>query len=124
MAWPLGVVWRWIEKKVFNSNVLAKHLKFVYDGYKLIAEVDGMNNNAQLRRYTWNAPETGLDTPLAVYDVATATSYFHRTDANKNVIALTNASGLKAWYEYSPFGVTLTANRNTALSPVPGVHSN
>ena len=77
-----------------------------------------MNNNAQLRRYTWNAPETGLDTPLAVYDVATATSYFHRTDANKNVIALTNASGLKAWYEYSPFGVTLTASGDAAeLNP-------
>ena len=109
---------RRIEKKVFNSNVLAKHLKFVYDGYKLIAEVDGMNNNAQLRRYTWNAPETGLDTPLAVYDVATATSYFYRTDANRNVIALTNASGLKAWYEYSPFGVTLTATGDAAeLNP-------
>ena len=77
-----------------------------------------MNNNAQLRRYTWNAPETGLDTPLAVYDVATATSYFYRTDANRNVIALTNASGLKAWYEYSPFGVTLTATGAAAeLNP-------
>ena len=66
MAWALGVVWRRIEKKVFASNVLAKRLKFVYDGFKLIAEVDGMNNNAQLRRYTLNAPEAGLDTPLAV----------------------------------------------------------
>ena len=47
----------------------------------------------------------------AVYDVATATSYFHRTDANKNVIALTNASGLKAWYEYSPF-----ANHNISFT--------
>ena len=105
---------RRIEKKVFNSNNLVKHLKFVYDGYKLVAELNGMSSNAQLRRYTWNAPDTGLDTPLAMHNVADSTTCYYRVGANKNVMALTSGKNVVAQYEYSPFGTTITQTGDMA----------
>jgi len=107
---------RRIEKRVLNDAQLIKNLKYVYDGYKLVAEVDGMNNNTQLRRYTWNAPATGLDTPLAMYNVANNTTYYYRTGANKNVIALTNGTRVVGHYEYSPFGITIKQTGDMAAT--------
>ncbi len=107
---------RRIEKRVLNDAQLVKNLKYVYDGYKLVAEVNGMNNNTQLRRYTWNAPATGLDTPLAMYNVANNTTYYYRTGANKNVIALTNGTRVVGHYEYSPFGITIKQTGDMAAT--------
>ncbi len=105
---------RRIEKKVYSGNTLKTHLKFVYDGYKLVAELNGMNSNALVRRYTWNAGSTGLDTPLAVHDAGTNTTYFYRTDANKNVVALTTSTAVAAWYEYDPYGKVISSSGDFA----------
>ncbi|WP_176014695.1 RHS repeat-associated core domain-containing protein [Victivallis sp. Marseille-Q1083] len=94
---------RRIEKKVYNGNTLTSHIRFVYDGYKLIEELNGVSNNAVLRRYVWQS--VMLDTPLTVFDVAANKTYFYHTDANKNVTDLTDSTGaIVAHYEYSPFG--------------------
>ena len=100
---------RRIEKKVYNGEVLTKHLRFVYNGYKLSEELDAQNENATLRKYTWQE-EVGLDVPLSVYDAEATATYFYTTDANKNVSELTDLEGnVVAHYEYTPFGKQTTA---------------
>ncbi|WP_176014686.1 RHS repeat domain-containing protein [Victivallis sp. Marseille-Q1083] len=94
---------RRIEKKVYNGNTLTSHIRFVYDGYKLIEELNGLSNNAVLRRYVWQP--VMLDSPLIVFDAASNKNYFYHTDANKNVTDLTESTGaIVAHYKYSPFG--------------------
>ncbi|WP_176014690.1 RHS repeat protein [Victivallis sp. Marseille-Q1083] len=94
---------RRIEKKVYNGSTLTAHIRFVYDGYKLIEELNGLNNNAVLRRYVWQP--VMLDTPLTVFDAVANKTYFYHADANKNVTDLTDsADAIVAHYEYSPFG--------------------
>ena len=96
---------RRVEKKVYYGENLTKHIRFVYDGYKLIEELDALDNNATLRRYTWQSESVGLDVPLAVYDAEKDAVYHYHTDANKNVTELTDSAGtVVAHYEYSPFG--------------------
>ena len=96
---------RRVEKKVYYGESLTKHIRFVYDGYKLIEELDALDNNATLRRYTWQSESVGLDVPLAVYDAEKDAVYHYHTDANKNVTELTDSAGtVVAHYEYSPFG--------------------
>ena len=100
---------RRIFKKVYNGETLTSHIRFVYNGYKLIEELNALNNNAVLRRYTWSL--VGLDTPVSVYDASANATYYYNTDANKNITELTDATGaVVAHYEYSPFGKVLVAN--------------
>ena len=95
---------RRIEKKVYNGEVLTKHLRFVYNGYKLSEELDAQNENATLRKYTWQEG-VGLDVPLSVYDAEETATYFYTTDANKNVSEVTDSEGnIVAHYAYAPFG--------------------
>ena len=90
-------------------KILGCLIRFVYDGYKLIEELNALNNNAVLRRYTWSP--VGLDTPVSVYDASANATYYYNTDANKNITELTDATGtVVAHYEYSPFGKVLVAN--------------
>ena len=101
---------RRIYKKVYENNTLGKHLKFVYDGYKLIEEFDGLNGDALVRRYVWQSEDFMLDVPVSVYDAAGNKTYFYHTDANKNITELSDENGgIVAHYEYSPFG-SLTAS--------------
>ena len=73
-------------------------------GYKLVEELDGLNENALLRSYTWQPDSVGLDVPLTVTEGSNV--YFYSTDANKNVTELTDNSGaVAAHYEYSSFGI-------------------
>ncbi|MPM29932.1 hypothetical protein SDC9_76474 [bioreactor metagenome] len=110
---------RRVEKKVYDGDTLTKYTRFVYDGYKLIEELDALNNNATLRDYTWQPESIGLDVPLSVYDAVANTTYFYTTDANKNISDLTNSSGtVVAHYEYSPFGVlTVAVGTYAAANP-------
>ena len=104
---------RRIFKKVYNGETLTSHIRFVYNGYKLIEELNALNNNAVLRRYTWSL--VGLDTPVSVYDASANATYYYNTDANKNITELTDATGaVVAHYEYSPFGKVLVANGSYA----------
>ena len=99
---------RRIFKKVYNGETLTSHIRFVYDGYKLIEELNALNNNSVLKRYTWS--EVGFDAPLSVYDAADNATYYYQIDGTKNVTELTDSTGaVVAHYEYSPFGAVVTA---------------
>ncbi len=93
---------RRIEEKYYTSTgtwTLAKHLKFVYNGFKKIAEYDGSDN--LLKLYTWQPVD--LDVPLWVKDGTTY--YFYIVDGNKNVRSMVDISGNEvASYDYKPFG--------------------
>ena len=105
---------RRIFKKVYNGEILEKHLSFVYDGYKLIEERNALDNNAAVRKYVWQPEAVGSDVPLSMTDVATAKNYAYTLDANKNVSDLTDAQGnVVAHYEYSPFGTHVATGSYT-----------
>ena len=104
---------RRFEKKVYTANVLTKHEKFVYDGYKLIQVLDALNDNAVTMTFVWHPESTGLDTPFSMtYDGET---YYYVTDGNKNVMSLIDAAGTKAAeYVYDPFGRLLSSTGELA----------
>ena len=100
---------RRVEKKVFDGDVLTTHTRFVYDGYKLIEELDALNQNANLYQYTWQPSSLGLDVPLTMIVIDTDV-YYYQTDANKNVVELTDTNGTAViHYEYSPFGISTSS---------------
>ena len=108
---------RRIEKKVFDGDTVVSHKRFVYDNYKQVEELDALNSNSVLKRYSWQPEAVGLDVPLSMTDVATAKNYAYTLDANKNVSDLTDAQGnVVAHYEYSPFG-THTATGSYTGNP-------
>ena len=89
---------RRFEKKVYESNALVKHLKFVYDGFKQIAEYDALDSNALANTYLWQP--VGLDVPLLRNG-----GEFFVSDANKNIVALLDTTGhVTDTYVYDPFG--------------------
>ena len=89
---------RRFEKKVYESSVLVKHQKFVYDGFKQIAEYDALDSNALANTYLWQP--VGLDVPLLRNG-----SEFCVSDANKNIVALLDVNGsVTDTYIYAPFG--------------------
>ncbi len=101
------IIWKAYFQEGFRET-LTKYLKFVYDGYKLVEELDGLNSDALSHRYVWQTDAVGLDVSLTV--TAGSSVYFYHTDANKNVIELTdNLGALAAHYEYSPFGIQTVA---------------
>ena len=97
-----------------TSGTIITHLKYVYDGWNVIAELNGAASNAVLRTYVW-----GLDLPgttqgaggvgglLMVEDGTN--KYVTAYDGNGNVSALLNATNgtLEAKYEYGAFGETI-----------------
>ena len=107
---------RRIEKKVYNGEVLTKHLRFVYNGYKLSEELDALNESTALRKYTWQAG-VGLTVPLSIYDTLKNETYLYVTDSNKNISAITDLAGtIVAQYEYSPFGMIMKQSGNYATN--------
>jgi RHS repeat-associated protein len=93
---------------------------FIYDGWNLIAELDGgapIDPVPLLRSYTWgldlaNSFEEagGIGGLLVVTDHVPATDTYHYPayDGNGNVMGLVQSSGVpSALYEYSPFGERL-----------------
>ena len=106
---------RRIFKKVYNGEILEKHLSFVYDGYKLIEERNALDNNAAVRKYVWQPEVLDRDVPLTVYDAVAEKTYCYHADANKNVTELSDGNGeVIAHYEYSPFGSLTMVTGNYA----------
>lgn len=102
---------RRFEKKKYSWVSSAWQLdstkKFVYNGYKQIAEFDA--NDALQKSYTWQPVE--LDVPLWVKD--SSTYYYYIVDGNKNVRSMLDVSGNEvAQYDYNPFG-KITASSGT-----------
>ena len=94
---------RRVEKCVYNGETLASRTLFVYDGFKCVQELDGMDGNAVLRTHFWQPPECGLDVILATADASGTACFLH--DANKNVMQETDTAGaLRGNCQYAPFG--------------------
>lgn len=110
----------------------AKDIRFVYDGWNLVMELDGLSSNAILCKYTWGLDLSG--TPqgaggigglLAMQDTkgtastADDASYLYFYDANGNVGQLLDGSGaIAAKYEYDPYGnLTLAGGDAAATNP-------
>ncbi len=98
------------EKKEFNNNTLTKHIKFVYNGFKLIAEFDVLNSDELMAKYLW--AEDNLLT--LIKDNA---SYYYMVDGNKNITGLVDETATKVnTYEYTPFG-KLKSETETVSNP-------
>ena len=94
---------RRISKKVYTGSTgnwtLASEKKFVYNGYKQIAEFD--SGNVLQKTYTWQPVD--FDVPLWVKDGANY--YYYVVDGNKNIRSMVDVSGNGvASYDYNPFG--------------------
>ena len=106
---------RRFEKKVYTANTLTKHEKFVYDGYKLTAVYDVLENNALRMTFAWQPDSVDLDVPVSM--TCDGETYYYVTDGNKNVTALLDADGVRVVkYTYNPFGRIL--NSEGALAEI------
>ncbi|HRT59162.1 MAG TPA: RHS repeat-associated core domain-containing protein, partial [Candidatus Paceibacterota bacterium] len=92
--------------------------RFVYDGWNLVAVLDG--NNAPLLSFTWGTDLSGSVqgaggvgglSSLTVHTGPNAGRYFYAYDGNGNVMALVSAAdgSVAARYEYGPFGELIRA---------------
>jgi len=100
---------RRVSKKVYTGSTgnwtLSSHKKFVYQGFKQIAEYD--SSDVLQKTYTWQP--VGLDVPLWVKDGSNY--YYYIVDGNKNVRAMVDVSGNEvAQYDYNPFGKVVASN--------------
>ena len=111
---------RRIEKKVWNNTTgtgtPAVYLKYLYDGWNLIAELNGNSNNAKVRTYTWGLDVSGSTTEaggvgaLLMVNDASNGVHFVSYDLNGNIMGLVKATNgtVSAVYEYGPFGELLS----------------
>jgi RHS repeat-associated protein len=93
-------------------------VKFVYDGWNLLAELNA-TNNAVIRSFMWGSDLSGTSQGAGgvggllkvAYSGAQTTNCFVAFDGNGNVAALTDAGGtsILAQYEYGPFGEVIRA---------------
>ena len=117
---------RRIRKQVSNWNgtawVLQKDLRFLYDGWNLIAELDA--TNAMQRNFVWGLDLSrtphgagGVGGLLAIREGSE--SHLPAFDGNGNVMALVKASdqSISARYEYGPFGEMLVVEENGVANP-------
>jgi RHS repeat-associated protein len=119
---------RRISKKVYpwstglnDWGAATNHTLFLYDGWNLIAELDGFQSLHPLplvRSYTWGLDLTGsLDETAGIGGLVLATDhgasahYYPSYDGNGNVSGLVKSDGtVAALYEYSPFGEIIRAS--------------
>jgi RHS repeat-associated protein len=101
-----------------SSYVAQSTNRFVYDGWNLIAVLDG--TNGLLYSFAWGSDLSGTAQgaggvggllSMTVYSGANAGSYFYAYDGNGNVVALISAAAgtAAAQYEYGPFGELIRA---------------
>ena len=89
-------------------------IKFVWDGWNLVAELDG--DDEVVRTYAWGLDQSGSEQGAGgvgglvfQQDGDGGTIYRVSMDGNGNVMTLRDGSGGRvAAYEYGPFGETLT----------------
>jgi RHS repeat-associated protein len=99
-----------------SRDTVTEDLKFVSDGWRNIAELNG-TNNALVRSYVWGLDLSGtMDGAGGVGGLLMINStangvHFYAYDGNGNVAALVKASDgtLSANYEYGPFGEVIRA---------------
>jgi RHS repeat-associated protein len=93
---------RRVEKTVTVDDEVTRQIRFVYDGYQLIQELDALNDNALIRSYVWNSEKLASVTD---HTGEAPVTYYYIHDTNKNVSELVSSTGtVVAHYEYDPFG--------------------
>jgi RHS repeat-associated protein len=102
-------VYDYLGRRIQKSGTGIATLKFLYDGWNMIAELDG--SGTIVRRFVW-----GLDVSLSLQgaggvggllqiDDGSGTQRYPIYDASHNVIGLYDGAGATvAAYEYDPFG--------------------
>jgi RHS repeat-associated protein len=115
--------WRRIQKIVSAWNgsayVPQSTNRFLYDGWNLVAMLDG--SGTLLQSFRWGTDLSGSQQgaggvgglkAMTVHTGTNASTYFYAFDGNGNVMALVNAAtgGKAAEYEYGPFGELLRAS--------------
>ena len=113
---------RRIQKIVYTNSgsawIASYTNKFIYDGWNLVAILDGGNN--LLDSFVWGNDLSGSQQgaggvggliSMTVYSGANTGTYFYCYDGNGNVMALVNASNgaIAAQYRYGPFGEVIRA---------------
>jgi RHS repeat-associated protein len=122
---------RRIGKKVYIQPTgtaawqLQKELRFIYDGWNLIAELDATQTELPiLRSYAWGldlvgslSASGGVGALVQIWDHANNTRYLPAYDGNGNLAALLNAQtgSLAAAYEYSPYGEAIRVGGTAAI---------
>jgi RHS repeat-associated protein len=109
---------RRIQKKVYGWNAqlasyqLQTATKFVYDGWNIVAELDG--NNTLVRNYVWGQDMSGLSNDaggigglLLINDGGNTYHVGYDGNGNVGAIVKSNTGTISASYEYDPFGKTL-----------------
>jgi len=115
---------RRVQKTVYNldSSTTTLARRFLYDGWNLLAELDGTGANLK-RSYTWGldlvgdlTASGGVGALLQMYDYASNKTFYPTYDSNGNVMTLVNANtgAFAAVYEYDPYGNYLRADAQDA----------
>jgi RHS repeat-associated protein len=116
VEWVYDAKGRRIQQTTYDlssgSEVVTENLKFVYDGWKCLAELNA-TNNALVRHYAWGLDLSGsMDGAGGVGGLLWMRSgpavHFCQYDGNGNVVGLVQGNGAQtAVYEYDPFGRTI-----------------
>jgi RHS repeat-associated protein len=124
LAFTYDYMGRRIQKVVSTWNIASNNYvtsyinKFVYDGWNVVAILDGSNN--LLYTFTWGtdlsgnmqgAGGVGGLVSMTVCSGSNAGTYFPCYDGNGNVVALVNAANgtFAGNWEYGPFGEVIRA---------------
>ncbi|MFT4175353.1 MAG: hypothetical protein QM627_01745, partial [Luteolibacter sp.] len=119
---------RRIRSSTFTSTQTAapsSQTLFIFQGWKCIAELDGLNGNQAIRKYTWGLDVAGdagdnatgnIGALLWLEDSATSTIHVPLYDKQGNVRALVDATTRKrsATYEYDAFGQLIVCHGDYA----------
>ena len=124
---------RRVEKKVVRGTNTESHLRFVWRGWLLVAELNAASDNALVKTYTWGPDISGSfggaggNGGVLIFRKITpgliTKSFFPAYDAQGNVTGLIDTSGnLVAAYEYDPFGklIRYAGTRSTSMSLLYG----
>jgi RHS repeat-associated protein len=116
-------VGRRVRKEVRNGATLLSERRYLYDGWNVIAEMDGA---AAIRRtFAWGldlnggvSSAGGVGGLLQIHDADAGKTLLPAFDGNGNVTVLLNADSgaIEASYEYSPFGELLRASGSYAAA--------
>ena len=109
---------RRIHTKVTNldTNAVTRETRFLYDGWNVMAELNGASGTATVRTYLWGLDLSGslqgaggVGGLLAVRDSSSGVSHFAGYDGNGDVTLLVDGSSgsVSGAYEYGPFGESL-----------------
>lgn len=113
---------RRIRKQVWNNTAgtgtATTDIKFIYEGWNLVAEMDALSSNANLRSYLWGTDISGSRQGaggvggLLAEKNSSGVAHFVVYDGNGNVTRFVDGSTgtTSATYEHGPFGEGIRVN--------------